>query len=189
MKIILLRHGEPEFNLFTGAKNKCAASQLGDIINTYNNSPLSTSCPPPSQALDFVQCCRAVVCSELTRSIESARLLGREDIHLIDPVFHEPDLPYADWHFPRLSVYSWFLFFRFLWALGYARNGEPIKLARQRALAATKILTSLAQQHSPVLLVGHGFMNRFIAARLRAGGWHGPKNPGTDFWEYAVYQY
>ena len=188
MEIILLRHGEPEFDLSATSKNKCAASQLNEIIYAYTNSPLNTSNPPSSQTLDFVQHCRAVVCSDLTRSIESARLLGHEHIHLIDPVFRESDLPYADWHFPRLSIYHWFIFFRFLWILGYARNGESIKLARQRAVAATERLMPLAQLNDSVLLVGHGIMNRFIASHLRASGWRGPKNPGSDFWEYGVYQ-
>ena len=189
MKIILLRHGKPEFDLFAESKTKYAPAQFREIITRYTESPLNPDTPPPTATLQLSRDCNAIVCSDLIRSLESARMLGRDDIHLVDPVFRESDPPYADWRFPRLSLYSWLVTFRLLWLFGYSNNGESIKAARQRAGTASKILASIAEEHDSVLLAGHGFMNRFIAGHLRANGWSGPKDPGKDYWAYAVYTY
>ena len=187
MKIVLLRHGQPEYDLFAESKNRFAPSELRRIILRYTESSLDPAVKPSAKTYQLAQSCNAIVCSNLTRSIESARMLGHDEIHLVDPVFRESDLPHADWRFPRLSLYTWVITFRLLWLLGYANNGEAIKLAKQRALVASNILTSLAKEHDSVLLAGHGFMNRFIASHLRANGWRGPKDPGRQFWDYGVY--
>lgn len=187
MKIVLLRHGQPEYDLFAEAQRRFAPAELRRIILRYTESSLNPAVTPSAATCQLAQSCNAVVCSNLSRSIESARMLGHDDIQLIDPVFRESDLPHADWRFPRLSLYTWFITFRLLWLLGYSNNGEAFKLARQRAVRASDILVSLARQHGSVLLAGHGFMNRFIAGHLRADGWHGPKDPGKHYWEYGIY--
>jgi hypothetical protein len=38
------------------------------------------------------------------------------------------------------------------------------------------------------MLIGHGIINRLLAKKLRSSGWKGPKNPGNNYWEYAVYE-
>ena len=188
MKIVLLRHGCPEFNLETLKTRKYRPIELHEVVRRYRDSPLDTSHLPPAECREIVQQCNAVVCSNLPRSLESARLLGFDEIHLSDGLFRESDLPYANWRRPRLSLYRWFILFRLLWLAGYANNGESIRLAKQRARLASQRLTDLAGEHGSVLLVGHGFINYFIARELRAGGWQGPKRPGHDYWGFAVYE-
>ena len=168
MKIILLRHGKPEFDLSAESKTKYAPTQFSDIITRYSESPLNPDTPPPIAALQLSRDCNAIVCSDLIRSLESAKMLGRDEIHLIDPVFRESNPPYADWRFPKLSLYSWLVTFRLLWLFGYSNNGESIKAARERAAAASTLLISMAEEHDSVLLAGHGFMNRFIAEKTLA---------------------
>ena len=189
MKIILLRHGEPEFNLFARTNKKYPAAELATIIHEYNTSALKSSNLPSQQTLDIAQACTTIVCSDLKRSLDSARLLNRHKISLIDPVFRETELPYADWIYPKLSLRSWITIFRILWFFGYANHAEHIRHSRLRVITATETLVKQAQQYGSVLLVGHGFMNYFIAKQLRSTGWHGPKNPGRNFWDYAIYQY
>ena len=188
MKIILLRHGQPEFDLFSESRTRYVPADLHQVIKRYTESPINSAVMPPAETMQMAQTCNAVICSDLIRSIDSARLLGHPEVHLVDPVFRESDLPHADWRFPKLSLYSWFITFRLLWLFGYANNGESIKMAKQRAATATRALTEIAGQQDSVLLVGHGFINRFIAGHLRTNGWHGPKDPGKNYWEYGVYQ-
>ncbi|MNV95161.1 hypothetical protein D3C71_1900250 [compost metagenome] len=57
-----------------------------------------------------------------------------------------------------------------------------------RASVAAKRLQSLASD-GPVLLLGHGFMNRMIANQLVADGWARQKGNGRQFWSATVYQY
>jgi hypothetical protein len=72
--------------------------------------------------------------------------------------------------------------------LGFSRNGESLLNARDRAREAAAKLVQLAEEHHAVLLVGHGFINHFIAKELRSRGWLGPKKPGSGFWDYGVYE-
>lgn len=65
---------------------------------------------------------------------------------------------------------------------------ESAGTARIRAGTAAKRLQSLASD-GPVLLVGHGVMNRMIANRLVADGWVRQKRDGSQYWSATVYQY
>jgi len=73
--------------------------------------------------------------------------------------------------------------------LGYSANGETIKEAKCRAERGAELLENLAKKQGSVLLVGHGFLNRFIAKRLISNGWKGPSTPGRKYWAYGVYEY
>ncbi|MNV06971.1 hypothetical protein D3C71_973790 [compost metagenome] len=57
-----------------------------------------------------------------------------------------------------------------------------------RASVAAKRLHVLASD-GPVLLLGHGFMNRMIANQLVADGWARQKGTGNQYWSATVYQY
>jgi hypothetical protein len=57
-----------------------------------------------------------------------------------------------------------------------------------RASTAARRLQSLASE-GPVLLLGHGFMNRMIAKQLVADGWVRQKRNGSQYWSVTVYLY
>ncbi|MFO7602198.1 MAG: hypothetical protein R6X06_00100, partial [Gammaproteobacteria bacterium] len=77
-KIMLLRHGKPEFDLFSAGRDPYAAAQLSQVIRRYTQSPIAPAPPPPVHALQHARDCRAIVCSDLRRSLESATRLGHE---------------------------------------------------------------------------------------------------------------
>lgn len=72
----------------------------------------------------------------------------------------------------------WIVLVRVLWVLGFSRNGESLRNAKKRANHAAARLVELAEEHQQILLVGHGFINYFIAKELRKRGWSGPSRPG-----------
>ncbi|MEJ2613047.1 MAG: phosphoglycerate mutase family protein [Candidatus Thiodiazotropha sp.] len=189
MKIILMRHGEPKINLSDMVKERYSAIEIEPLIKAYNESGLNAQNKPTSKALRVTKTCKAVVCSDLPRSIESAKALRVSKICLIDSVFRESDLPYAEWRYPRLELFTWFLFFRAIWFLGYSNNGEPISSARKRSKIAFLKLKQIVDEHGSVMLIGHGIINRLVAKELRKNGWCGPKNPGNNYWEYGIYEY
>jgi hypothetical protein len=39
------------------------------------------------------------------------------------------------------------------------------------------------------MLVGHGFINYFIAKELLSRDWAGPLKPGSNYWQYGEYTY
>lgn len=190
MKIILVRHGRPEVDLQAMLKNKSTSADLKGLLHSYNLAGLDKDDKATSEVVDLAASCNLLVHSDMPRAVESATALGLSDKqHYSDPIFREPGLPFANWRRPKLMLFVWFLFFRLLWIFGYSNNAESITNAKLRAAAGTKKLIEYAQQHHAVMLVGHGFVNRFIAKELLSIGWKGPKNPGNNYWEYGIYEH
>lgn len=184
MEIILLRHGKPNIP----SLKKISPRLFTDWVISYNASGLCPTSLPTDDALNIASKCNAFVCSQLPRSIESAKALHANEITLSSAVFNEAGLPVPDWKFPPLSPKAWAVFFRILWLFGYSRNSESYKEAKIRATEASTLLKTLAKENSSVLFIGHGVYNRLVANELNATGWSGPKNPGTKHWSYGIYK-
>ena len=185
MEITILRHGRPTIPPL----NKISASEFLEWVQAYNASGLCPSSKPTMEAMCRANACDAVVCSELRRSIESAKELNANNVVLSDSIFNEAGLPVANWRTLKLSPKIWAVTFRVLWLLGYSRNSESFKEAKTRASEAVRRLTEVAHEHERVLFVGHGVYNRMLANELRRSGWSGPKNPGSRHWSFGVYEY
>jgi len=185
MQIILLRHGKPD----VPEHGKLSVGEIHRWVESYNSAGLLAGHNPPGEAIEIASSCNAVVCSNLPRSVESARALGVDEIDFVESTFREMQLPYGSFPSPRLSPEIWTALFRFLWFFGYSSNGESLGEARLRASKGANRLKKIATDSGSVLLVGHGFTNRFIAKELLSAGWQGPANPGRRFWEFGTYVY
>lgn len=183
MKIVLMRHGKPDFDF----SRRISADDFARIANEYDTAQLADT--PPVAAITIARQCQAVVCSDLIRSPLSAQALGCKDVALTSPLFRESPLPYPDSGSFRLSLTTWAVLLRIAWLLGYSRNAESFRGARQRAQEATWHLADLAVEHGSVLLVGHGVMNRLLAKALRKQGWQETLTPGSSHWSFGVYEY
>lgn len=182
MRIILLRHGKPDFAL----KGSVPAKDLKKIAKLYDASEVVGS--PPKETVAAIAGDHVVVCSHLPRSIQSARSLGYSEVRVKEPLFSETALPHFSSGFITLPMGVWMVVLRILWLFGFSRNGESLVDAKRRSKQAADKLAQLAEEHQSVLLVGHGFMNYFIAKELRKSGWHGPSKPGDNYWGYGVYE-
>ena len=182
IRITLLRHGKPQFELAGFVCGK----DLGRIAASYDLSGIAGV--PPAETVTAVQGRHLVVCSHLLRSVESAKALGFDEIHVKDALFGETALPHFRGGTLALPVSAWIVLLRFLWLFGFSRNGESLADARKRAKHAAKRLIELAEEHRSVLLVGHGFINCLIARELRACGWLGPAKPNRKFWGLGIYE-
>ncbi|VAW71483.1 hypothetical protein MNBD_GAMMA12-3808 [hydrothermal vent metagenome] len=185
MRIVLLRHGKPDF----AAHGKLTAREIHQWVESYNSASLVAQSKPSKQAIEIANSCNTVVCSDLPRSIESAHVLGINKIDIIDSLFREVELPHSSFPSPKLPQSFWIVLFRVLCVFGYSSNGESLKVAKIRALEGVGRLVEIAKNDGAVLLVGHGFINRFIAKELLSSGWQGPNSPGRQFWEFGVYEY
>lgn len=184
MRIILLRHGAPKIE----RDLQLSASEFGRWVSDYNAAGIDDDCRPPPCSIEQANRCAFVVCSDLPRSLASARALGVDNIGAGESLFREMSMPHANWPFPRLPLPLWPVFFRLLWALGYSANAEEsFKQARGRARACSERLAELASEHGTVLLVGHGSLNWFIARHLKKMGWSGPNKSPRKYWTFAVY--
>lgn len=184
MKITILRHGKP----VTPSLAKISAAKFSEWVDEYDSAGLCTTSKPTESAHDFANECNAVVCSELPRSLESAKALNNRNIVLSNSMFNEAGLPIANWQMLELSPKIWAVAFRVLWVFGYSRNSESIKEAKLRVAEAVEKLTEVAIEHESVLFVGHGVYNRMLANELRRSGWSGPRNPGSKHWSFGVYE-
>jgi broad specificity phosphatase PhoE len=183
MKIVIMRHGKPEMPV----KGRLKASELGNWVQAYNAAGISRTEHPPAKAVEIAACCKAVVCSDLPRSLQSAEAL-KIRIDNSDALFREMDLPFPDWNWPRLPILMWAALLRMLWFSGYSSNCESFILSKQRAADATQKLVEMAFKSGSLLLVGHGFINHFIARQLLDNGRHGPSSPGKGHWQFGVYR-
>lgn len=184
MRIVLLRHGKPDVPDF----GKLQAKDFKTWIESYNEAGLAADDSPHVDAITVSRDCNCVVCSDLPRSLASARALGVGEAIITEPVFREMGLPYCSFPSPRLPANAWAAIFRLLWFSGFSRNCETFSEARRRAACGAQELIAIAEKHQSVLLVGHGLLNRFIARELLANGWHGPATPAKNYWDFGVYE-
>lgn len=159
---------------------------MAEWISQYNLCDTGSDMPPQfsktlaSRALHIIS-------SPLPRARSSLTALGREP-DLIDEVFREADLPV--FHIPafRLPPIFWASVFRIMWFCGISRNVESLGIAKQRAVQAADILvTSVKVVNGPVLLMGHGVMNRRIAKELVSIGWKEYRRQGNGYWNAGIY--
>ena len=184
MKIILVRHGMPAWDFRTPISGReFAAWRQGE-----DAAPIDPSHRPSAALEGLVRDASCVAASTLRRSLESARLLAPATAPLIDATFREAELPSRIRLGLRLPPELWGLFARSAWFCGWSAGVESFRAARARAVRAATLLATCAAEHGTVALVGHGLMNVFIARRLRAAGWSGPRLTPQRHWGYASYE-
>ncbi|NMY70666.1 histidine phosphatase family protein [Pseudomonas sp. WS 5414] len=179
--IILMRHGQPEGI----ANDRISALDMQGWIQDYDRSAI-TAHPAPPSSLQLAASAAVIVSSSAPRALASVQALGLQPT-LVDPLFCEAQLPYGPWRQPRLSPITWAVILRILWCCGYSRHVETATAARSRAAAAALQLQSLTQQ-GPVLLLGHGWMNRLIGKQLAGAGWRRQERAGSRYWSATVYR-
>lgn len=178
-----MRHGKPRVEYGPGLN----AAEFGAWVKKYNAAGVDTACQPPQVAVERAKQCAFTVCSNLPRSLESAKALGVERLGLSDSMFRELDMPHAELRFPKLSVLAWSVIFRLAWAFGYSMGVESFKAARERARRCAEHLACLASTHGAVLFVGHGALNWFVAKDLKSMGWSCSEKPSRAYWKSRVF--
>lgn len=179
-----MRHGKPDID-----KNlRLNAHEFGGWVEHYNAAGLNADDLPPGEAVEQARMSTFIVCSDLPRSLESARALGIKRIDLSSSLFREFDMPFSAWRFPVFPLSLWLLIFRFAWIFGYSRNVESFTSAKARAQRCAEELINLSSTHEAVLFVGHGSLNWFLAKYLKKLGWRVAKIPNGRYWRYCVLQ-
>jgi len=183
MEIILMRHGKPAF---TGSA-KVKSREMSSWIAEYDLADTGRDIPPDSSKSLAFSASR-IISSPLPRALSSLRALGCEP-DVIDEVYREAGLPV--FHLPglRLSPTAWAAIFRVMWLCGLSCNVEGMKTAKQRAAQAANSLVELAKaSDGPVLLMGHGVMNRLTAKELRSLGFKEFRCQGNGYWNASIHR-
>jgi len=161
----------------------CWASELRDIKTCYDTSPID----PSAQKAPIISTDTQIICSDLRRSTDSAmRLFDRFDESTA--LFREaelPDLPVIPLIGPSKMILA---LSRFSWGLGRSKGCESFKDFRARYdRAADALIDRHSLSGAPVVLMGHAFLNHYIAKALHRQRWSGPRVPDARHW--AVSQY
>ena len=183
MEIIIIRHGRPVIE----TSQAISASVFGAWVQAYDQASIDRECQPSSEVKNMVSRCTKVVCSHLSRSIESAKALNKTP-DMTDFLFREAEIPNGMWTYPKFKPKTWSIIFRVLQLFGYSANAESLSEIKNRALTCANQLITYAEQHSSVLFIGHGTLNWFIHKQLISMGWHGPAKANSEHWGYGVYQ-
>ena len=180
-KIILVRHGEVDIKQV----DKIDGLEIEEFLNSYNLADIKSSSKPPQKLIDHANSCDIIICSNLNRSLSSAKALNKTP-HIIDKLFQEANPPYIKTKLLKLSPKNWLIISRILWLVGYSKHGESLKDTKKRAFQASQMLIKLSQNKN-IMLIGHALFNIFIAKELRKAGFKGAKIPAKEFWEYGIY--
>ena len=181
MKIILLRHGPPDFI----ARSVGPDNPPPKALHSYEVSSVKE--PPPDHLRQLAQSANLCVTSEFERARNSATLLQLEPV---DPtnLFNEAGLPHPNQLYIQLPWPVFLTLFRVLWLFGYRRNCRGRIEDRQQARRACDYLCKAATQHKSVIGIGHGIMNRLICAELKKSGWSVASRSGTGYWSSITLQ-
>ena len=184
MEIVIIRHGKSLSNTL----GKVSASEFGTCAKEYDVMGVDENYPPSTEAIEKARSCKFTVCSDLERSLHSARLLEIEKPDLISPLYRECEIPYTNWDFPKMPKTVWPIIFRLLQIIGHSPNAESYKEIKKRAKVCADQLVELAHRHGSVVYVGHGALSWVLHKNLHNMGWVGPKKSVRDHWGYGIYK-
>jgi len=129
VEIVIIRHGKSILN----TSGKVSVAEFGACAKEYDALGVDESSPPSKEVIEKVRSCNFIVCSDLERSLHSARLLEIENADLISPLYRECEIPYTNWNFPKISKTVWPIIFRLFQITGYSPNAESFKDIKKRA--------------------------------------------------------
>ncbi|ELR71654.1 hypothetical protein C900_02390 [Fulvivirga imtechensis AK7] len=176
-QIILIRHGEPELErvLWYNRRKIITYSKKYDLVGVkpFEVGPICT------ENLENVK----VYHSTLPRAQHTAELIFGSRFQMIpDSRFREFEkriIPFLNIHLP---LKFWTVVSRVLWYFGFnSREIENVKQAKLRTRANADFLAKEAQLHRTVMVVAHGFHNRYVSKYLRKNGWHLVRKGGRSY--------
>jgi broad specificity phosphatase PhoE len=184
LRIILIRHGQPDIALAPRTRHRGFASYIDD----YEAAGLAPSSLPPQELRELVKELDSVFTSGKPRAHQSAQRL-LPDVRLIaDPLFVEAPLASPPVPLLNLKVASWAVASRILWHLGFTPGIENYRKARARAAQAADKLTAQAQRSGTAVLVAHGYFNWMIGRQLKKRGFTRTGMHQARYWNTVIYE-
>jgi broad specificity phosphatase PhoE len=186
MEISLIRHGKSK----STENNRITCQAFIDWVKKYDHNGVFEENSYPEETLNKIAAANIVITSDLKRSVESAKLLNPNIKAISVPLFRETELPTITklWGV-KLKPRIWALILRCLCFGGYSRGCESLSNAKGRAKKASELLVKYAQEHTSVVLIGHGFFNMLIAEELQKTGWKGKRKTSSTHWNCTTYSF
>lgn len=186
-QIMLIRHGKPRIKRV----GWCSYRRAAEYVFRYDtvgvmDIPVSPIHIRPMENIKIFS-------SPLKRAKDTAEKIFNShqevdtDLGIItDPVFIEfrrevIPLPVI------LPIDGWLSISRLFWILGlHSENIPGFKEERARAAVVAERLDQEALENGKVVLVAHGFLNKFVIRNLVKKGWRSSKKGGSDYLSVSV---
>jgi broad specificity phosphatase PhoE len=184
MRILLIRHGQPQIVL--GPRTRHAG--FAAYIHDYEEAGLSADNLPPDELRALVRELDHLFTSGRPRSQQSAAALGPHAELIADPLFVEA--PLASPRIPLLAmrVPKWAIVSRLLWHAGFHPGIETATAAARRAVRAADILIARAARTGGTALVAHGYFNWMIGRELSRRGFKRTGSHQARYWNTVIYE-
>ncbi len=180
-QIILIRHAKVDIE----NSKKIDAVSLQNWVEQYDSSEIYADSLPTQNTTEVVNQADILVTSTLQRTIDSAKILGR-DIYESNALFNEADIPDITIPFFKFRPKSWLVIVRVLSLLGFGKAGVSLKASKLQAKEGSQRLLELSKEHDSVVLVGHGGMNWLLRKALVEDGWILQADPSSKNWGVTV---
>lgn len=182
-QIALIRHGEPDLNKV----GRFSYEDAKQYIKDYDSVGIML----PDEPFFMVEDEEDILfyTSTLPRAQSTAQYLfgpGREIVESAD--FREFERSLGNRRFKmRLPLRYWTLTARIEWLLGINREGvESFQEAKARARLGAEKLNSLSEKNPKIVLVAHGFLNRYISKYLQEMGWEVVRDGGSNYFATTI---
>ncbi len=177
LQIILVRHGNPAL-IKKGWVNR---KKTQDFVRAYDSVGVYPLAFSPVAIGDTE--IDTVLMSSLYRAQHTAHLIfGETMTYQADTLFREFERKIMGFPNIKLPLKFWLVHSRILWLMGLNDGDiESFREAKKRAQRAAKRLENSAYRHGKVVLVAHGFLNRFLLKYLQKQGWTLVHNGGSDY--------
>src|SRR4051812_12444798 len=186
LQIVLARPRRPD--LPAGLERAIFGHEIGRWYRRYDESGIVHGVEPPAGLRAAAAAAGCVIASDSRRALETAASLGLTQNVRVESALREVGFPESLALPVRLTPGAWVLIARAMQMLRCCECEEPVPATRARAVIATDTLSQLAKDHGTLIVVGHGWFNRFVARELRQRGWRGPRWPPTGYWSTATYR-
>jgi len=182
-QIALVRHGEPDLQK-TG---KFSYDQAKLFLKNYDSVNIVVPDKPffKIEKPDEV----AIFTSSINRAHATANYLFGDSANMtVSPDFREFETTVGKYNPKiRMPIKLWTTSARIKWLLGIDGNGiESFTDARKRAHKAAQLLVSATEEKLKVVLVAHGFLNRFIKEDLEKMGWRIVRDGGSNYFATTI---
>lgn len=182
-QIALIRHGEPDLEK-TG---KFTYDDAKSYIKNYDSVGIILPDNPFFMLEDDEEV--ILYTSTIPRAQATAKyLFGEHREAIISADFREFERKIGNRSVNmRLPLKYWTTAARLKWMLGIDRDGlETFSEARERARKAAEVLAETTEENPKVVLVAHGFLNRYIKKNLEKMGWHVVRDGGDNYFATTI---
>ena len=177
IQIMLIRHGIPIIDranwiTFYEASNFVTAY---DTVAVYEILDIPVDIKPGE--ID------KIYSSPLMRARSTAEQMFGDEFNIVyDSIFREFKNEIVPIPWIRLPLSLWRVSSRIFWMIGlHSENVPSLKSERRRARQAAEKLAEAALKEQHVILVAHGFINRFMIQYLKNQGWHHSYDGGFEY--------